>query len=167
MYNMVFLTIHFMRKWGMNIFNSDEVKYTFLTRKLMTVLKGHVLFFMSTVTSSFRLQLYLGFVCVFTKVTFVADIFFFLLRRTNCWSGDRESPARSLANVVRKRCAGVQDSVDSTVPLFRRPHIPCLEMSVHVFMCLSLAVMSQSNFSSVPTLTLGLEDERMGCIPII
>ena len=121
----------------------------------------------STVTSSFRLQLYLGFVYVFTKVTFVADIFFFLLRRTNCWSGDRESPARSLANVVRKRCAGVQDSVDSTVPLFRRPHIPCLEMSVHVFMCLSLAVMSQSNFSSVPTLPLGLEDERMGCIPII
>lgn len=84
MYNMVFLTIHFMRKWGINIFNSDEVKYTFLTRKLMTVLKGHVLFFMSTVTSSFRLQLYLGFVYVFTKVTFVADIFFFLLRRTNC-----------------------------------------------------------------------------------
>ena len=35
-----------MRKWGINIFNSDEVKYTFLTRKLMTVLKGHVLFFM-------------------------------------------------------------------------------------------------------------------------
>ena len=35
-----------MRTWGINIFNSDEVKYTFLTRKLMTVLKGHVLFFM-------------------------------------------------------------------------------------------------------------------------
>lgn len=61
--------------------------------------------------------------------------FFFLLRRTNCWSGDRGSPARSLANVVRKRCARVQDSVDSALPLSWRPSIPCLEVSVFISLC--------------------------------
>lgn len=88
-----------------------------------------------TVTASFPLQLYLRFVSVFTKITFVVDFFFFLLRRTNCWSGDRGSPARSLANAIRKRGARVQDSVGSALPRFWRPSLPRLEVSVFIAWC--------------------------------
>lgn len=90
----------------------------------------------STVTASFPLQLYLRFVSVFTKDYFCCWFFFsFLLRRTNCWSGGRGSPAGPWQMSSGKEVPRVQDSVGSALPRFWRPSLPRLEVSVFIAWC--------------------------------
>lgn len=104
--------------------------------------------------------------CMFLLRLLLLLIFFFFphLSRTNCWSRDCGSPARSLACLLWKRCARVQDSVDYSLSLFWGPSVPCLEMPAFIP---GNDVTVQLNFSSVFTLPVELEGEGTGFIPVI
>lgn len=168
MYSMVFLSICFMRKWGINalhlwwrevyLFNketNDRVEAPWLTLSPC-----------STVTASFPLQLYLRFVSVFTKITFVVDFFFLSSSEEQTAGAETEDPQRRSFGKCRwKEEAGVQDLVGlrSACFLAAQPsHVWCLCLLLDVY---PRHVTVQLQFSS--HFATRREGEGMGRTPII
>lgn len=120
------------------------------------------------VTASFPLQLYLRFVSVFTKITFVVDFFFFPPQKNKLLKWRPRIPSEVLGKCHQeKRCQSARLSRLRSAAFLAAQPSTFGSVCVYCLMCLSLAGMSQSSFSSVPTLPQGGEDEGVGCIPMI